>query len=615
MNYWHGLLSKRLSRRRAFSTSGAAGLGAALLAACGGDDDDGGSGDGSTGLLYKPSDSSSRATKGGIFKSYLGSANETFDQVTGNFATQTHTDHAYSRLIRFQVGTIDKPPTGEVEPDVATGWEMAPDGLTWTFKLRQGMKFDSRPPTNGRALTTEDVRNSWDRFAELSTSRSQLVNSVTPDAPVTGVTFPDSSTAVFKLAFPFGAFLRSIGYSWHFTVMPTEAGDTNDAAHFDMKQEMRGTGPWMLTRYTPSVGWEYRKNPDWFDASRLPYLDGIDYPLITEQATQEAQFKAGNVWNMPTPNADLVLPLKRENPGVLMRAVSPFVGNGSHNLLGFSKRPDSVWSTDVRLRRAVSMLLDRDAWIDAFWNVSGFEREGVPIDSGWHSHVPTSWSTLWQDPKSTKLGDAAKYFQFNPEEAKKLLDAAGQFGSEHQFTYHGSGGFGGQTLIRQNEVITEMLQAGGHFRLRIVTPEYVPDFRPNYLWSKGDYPGIVGNHPLGSWPDWDLALWSGYTPGSRNDWVRTELPRAHDLMVKHRRESDEKAKFDLMVEWQKELADQMWVVPHPGQASTFALEQPWIGNAGYFQNWVGGGGAATGGAAAEREIHLWYDKSKDPKAA
>lgn len=612
-SYWARTLQDRLSRRRALAATGAGVLGTALLAACGGGDGDTSKGGGKqgTGLLYKPVDTSKQATKGGILQSYRLGGVEHFDQVTGNFSTQFHTDHTYSRLVRFKAGTVDKPPDGESEPDAATSWEMSPDGLQYTFKVRQGMKFDQRAPTNGRALTTDDIKYSWDRFAALSTSRSQLVNAVVKDAPVTGVTFPDSNTAVFKLAFPFGAFLHSIGYSWHFAIMPVEAD-----GKFEVKQEMRGTGPWMLTKYEPSVGWEYARNPNWWGASDRPYLDGLKYAIISENAAQQAQFKAGNLWALgnplteANPAADLVLSIKKENPAVRMRAISPFTGNGSHNILGMSKLETSPFFTDMRLRQATSMLIDREGWIDAFYNVKGFEKEGIAMESGWHSHVPTTWSTIWLDPKGTKLGEGAKCFKYDPDEAAKLLRAAGKFGYETPYTYHapGTGGFGGDTLVKQNEVIAQMLQQGGHFKLKIATPHYVNDFRPNWLWNNGKYEGFCGNHPLGGWPDWDLALWSGYTPGSRNDWVRVELPRIHDLMVQHRREADPKKKYALMEQWQKELAKEMWVIPHPGLASAFALEQPWLGNAGYFQAWTGGG------TAAEVFINYWHDKSQEKRS-
>jgi ABC-type transport system substrate-binding protein len=320
----------------------------------------------------------------------------------------------------------------------------------------------------------------------------------------------------------------------------------------------------------------------------------------------------GSPYTAANPAADLVLPIKREAPNVQMRAISPFTGNGSYTLIGFSKKEGNPWFTDVRLRQAVSMLIDRDAWIDVFYNVKGFEKEGVPMETGWHSHVPCSWPTLWIDPKSNKLGEGAKNFQFNPDEAAKLLRAADKFGFEQTYTYHanGTGGFGGDVLVKQNEVLAQMLQQAGHFKLKLQALHYVNEYRPQYLWNLGNFEGISGNHPLGSWPDWDMALWSGYTPGSRNDWVRVELPNGvHDLMVQHRRESDANKKKSLMEQWQKQLAKDMWVVPHPGLASAFALQQPWLGNGGYYQAWTGGG------TAAEGLIHAWYDKSKDPKAS
>ncbi|HLF79345.1 MAG TPA: ABC transporter substrate-binding protein, partial [Dehalococcoidia bacterium] len=416
-SYWTTALSQRLSRRRAMVASGGAALGAAFLAACGSDDkaDSGAAKKDSGGLLFKPVDTSKQAAKGGTMQNFIASSNDHFDWMTGNFGVYYHTDHTYSRLVRFKIGTVDSPPDGSAEPDIGTSWEMSPDGLQWTFKVRQGMKLDQRAPTNGRALNVDDIKWSWDRFAAVSASRSQLVNAVVPDAPVTGVTFPDASTAVFKLAFPFGAFLHSIGYSWHFVVMPVEA-----EGKFDVKQEMRGSGPWVMTKFEPSVGWEYQRNPNWWGAADRPFLDGVKYSLIQDNAQQQAQFKAGNLWALgqpyqaANPPADLVLALKKETAGAQLRAISPFQGNGSYNSLGFSKRDGNPWFTDVRLRQAVSMLIDRDAWIDTFYNIKGFEREGVPMESGWHSHVPTTWPTIWLDPKGTKLGEGAKNFQFNP---------------------------------------------------------------------------------------------------------------------------------------------------------------------------------------------------------
>src|SRR5436305_38979 len=101
-NYWAKTLHQRLSRRRTLVATSASAIGAGLLAACGGSDSNEGgtSSKQGAGILFKPADTSKEATKGGTLQSFMGGNVEHFDQVTGNFATQAHTDHVYSRLVR-----------------------------------------------------------------------------------------------------------------------------------------------------------------------------------------------------------------------------------------------------------------------------------------------------------------------------------------------------------------------------------------------------------------------------------------------------------------------------------------------------------------------------------
>ena len=71
------------------------------------------------------------------------------------------------------------------------------------------------------------------------------------------------------------------------------------------------------------------------------------------------------------------------------------------------------------------MLIDRDPWIDAFYNVSNFEAEGLPVDARWDSHYMAGEPPFWIDPKGDGLGEGAAYFKYNPEEAIKMIEAAG----------------------------------------------------------------------------------------------------------------------------------------------------------------------------------------------
>ena len=202
------------------------------------------------------------------------------------------------------------------------------------------MKWDPRPPTSSRPVTAADVKFSYDKISQTSVGNGrELINSLNPAAPILSMTFPDDKTAVIKLKEPVSAILGILAYSWYFSIIPPESADK-----FDMRQEMRGSGPWMQTKYKKDQVSEYRRNPNYWKTDR-PFLDGIDYPVITEPAQQLAQFKAKRHWgggsnvlgNTFAPAADVVVSTLKENPGVLMRAISAFVGQGGKNDLVPSK--------------------------------------------------------------------------------------------------------------------------------------------------------------------------------------------------------------------------------------------------------------------------------------
>jgi peptide/nickel transport system substrate-binding protein len=610
--YWTKTLSQRLSRRRALSATGSAALGAALLAACGGD-----SGSNTTasrdrsGLLYTPVDSTSSATKGGIMVGAYAVEPLNYDPLSSSSQfTFNHAHHAYQRFFSLKAGTFEEAATGEPEGDAVSSWEYSPDGLTLSMKLRPNTRFDQRPPTNSRVMNTQDVKWSWDRFVALQPGSRFFSNALNPDAAITSITYPDASTVTVKLAFRSGGLLKMFGTIYYFAILPVEAD-----GQFDLRQEMRGSGAWVMTKYEPSVGWEYRRNPNWYRANERPFLDGIDYALLPDLTSAGpqtlAQFNAKRLWSLGLvpPNgiqpADLVLPMKREQQDLHMIPITPLRGQGSINYIGMSKLPDSKWERDVRLRQALSMVLDRDGYIDAFYNVSGFEKEGLPIDVGWNTHVPCSWPSIWLDPKKDELGENSKFFQHRPDEAAALLRAANAFGAEDTLTYAQQGQFG---TSRQIEVLVQMMNEGGHFKITQNPQDYTTIITPRYTFGKGQYPDL-GTHPLGGWVDWEIPMWNTFSPGGRNDYVGHETPHLKEIMLRYRNELDDGKRVQIAKEWQIAMAKEMLLVPFPGQATGFGFAYPWFGNAGYHD--VAGGGVAP----QETLIHAWYDKSKDTRPA
>jgi peptide/nickel transport system substrate-binding protein len=623
-DYWAQTLKRRVSRRRALFGVAATTAGAAFLAACGGDDDDSGSSTGSnggstggtgsggtgatgstgsSGLVTPFVDTTAQAVKGGVWQGRMTREPEHYDPQSGTFAPLTHAVHAYSRLLGFKTGTVFNPPDGSVEADGATEWEVSPDGLKVTLKLRQNMKLDERAPTNGRAVTVDDVKYSFQRFAELSPNRGNILNSVSSDLSVLDLTTPDDSTIVVDLAFPDSSILSMLAWSYFLNIIPVEA-----ESQFDIKQDMRGSGPWMMTEYRPSIGWKYRRNPNWYNADKLPYLDGIDYALLTESAAAEAQFKAKTLWNY-VPNATLVPQLANEVPDAELKGSSPLLGNSSLRLMNLSKLPTSPLA-DKRVRQAMAMLIDRDAMLDVFGNISGFEDAGIEVESAWHSHAPTTWPGVWLDPKGPDFGDSAKYFQFNPDEAAALLNAAGRFGVEIEWGEWTDSQLPSQAEIL--EVATEMLQSGGHFKINRLTGEYRTWYVPKYSTDAAGFEGVASYQVEPSFPDWNMVLW-GMAPGARNDFTGSWdlVPGLHDLLLAHRDESDPQKRLDLAHDWQRLMAEEMPWIPYPiaggspGGVTQFEFNWPWLSNYGVISPW------GTYALGYDTYPKYWYDASKD----
>jgi ABC-type transport system substrate-binding protein len=265
----------------------------------------------------------------------------------------------------------------------------------------------------------------------------------------------------------------------------------------------------------------------------------------------------------------------------------------------------------VRVRQAASMLVDRDGWIDAIYNTTPLEKTGLDMDVRWGSHAPSSWPEAL-DPKLNELGEGSKYFQFNADEAAKLLRAAGKFGLEQPLHYAPAGqGFFSALTITQIEILSQMLQSGGHFKLKADLHDYLNDYNPNIMAvgpeaGRAKWDGIAYLPAIGV-PDFDAWMWSCWAPSGRNAYVGYNQWPANikDLMTKSRRELDMKKRLTYIHDWQKAMAIEMPAILMPGFATLFDFNWPWLANFGYFRSWN------NQSAAADVDIHHWYDKSKD----
>ena len=579
---------------------------AVTLVGCGvfDDEDESGVAGDKSGLLAKPQDTSSKAVPGGILPSFATGDTPSFDGLTALPSVSSFwNDWSYARLVNFQTYNLargEKPGNG-VDPYGAESWEVTPDRLQYTFRLQPEGRLDPRPPTNGRLVDADDVLFSWNRFKSFHRSRTGMVHELNPLAPIESITAIDSRTVVMKLAFPTVSILQSLAHlAASPEIMPREA-----EGGFDPRQTMRGSGPWMLTDYQPGIGFKFRRNPNFYRKDR-PFLEGIDYPIITEYAQGVAQLKAGNIFVYLLRQED-ILQTKADVPSLRMLFLDNYPVNIGINAF-FSFRQGSVFR-DERVRQAMSMLIDRDLFIEARDNVDAFAKAGLPAHQRWSTLLPPGEEAFWLDPQSADFGENAKYFKYDPAEARRLLQAAGHRSIEEPITFAVSPDVG-PTYADDFAVLRGMWEANGDFKFQPNGVDFSTVFQPRYGINnpRRDFEG-KGGVAMGTAADQsdvDGMLSAFYTRGS--GFYRFDANYPNDttwdsLIQAQRSEFDVAKRAAVLHDLQRYAAGKAYTIHRPGYGLGFTLVQPWVMNAGVFSYRVRFGGTGI-------ILEFWLDDSK-----
>jgi peptide/nickel transport system substrate-binding protein len=588
LNYW----SRRTNRRQLLGSAGVAGAGVAALGlvGCGG----GSSSNNNASSLATPTpaggasptvvDPFANAKKGGTYNTYATSDPPTIDPY-GNvsFQTKVMTAYVYSRLMMYGTGGgvkgTDTRPTG----DAAEKWENTPDGMKYTYTLRKGLAFHNVAPVNGRAVTTDDVKFSYGRATDPKlTTSTQLRNAIDK------VEYPDASTIVFTMKTPNPGFNDTLADTVNgIWIMPTESADK-----FDPAKTMIGSGPWLFGSYTPSVGFKFNKNPNWWK-SGFPLMDSVNLAIIPDYPTQLAQFLGGNSDTM-APNAADLISIKNQVKDV---ALSSSIANQGNWIYFDGTDPTAPWAKDDRVRQAVSMAQDRDAITDLVYNTKKLQAGGIDVQGPWNNLIPAGMSRFWLDPQSKDQGDTAQFFKYDPANAIKLLAAAG-YPSGFSTTYQYPGAIYGKGFNDAAEGTIAYINAIG-----IKTTTDVQDYNSKYITQTfiGNFKGIT------------FGLESQFTdPGGYPQRLFLDNPNNHSKITKDQQlidltnkqatqmvEADRKATL-----WQIQQvnAQHMYYIPDQvGAGSTWSAWQPWTMNGLTFRTTGYGGGT-------EVAPFLWKNK-------
>jgi peptide/nickel transport system substrate-binding protein len=273
-----------------------------------------------------------------------------------------------------------------------------------------------------------------------------------------------------------------------------------------------GTGPFMLERYEPNVKTVFKRNPDYFRPGQ-PYVDGVEWWVVEDASAALAMYRSGQLdcgpaswWSVRQEDLESV---QKTHPHLKFQE---FLSTVSHAIY---MRTDQAPFNDVRVRRAISHAVDRQAIIDSVW-IKGEPTPAV-------SRGLAEWS-----PRIDELGAGAKYYQYDPKEARRLLAEAGMpKGFKTQmFT---TAGFGGGRLVTDAAQLAQRYLKDVGIEVEIKIQEYGAYMATT---DKGKFDGMAFAPVSNAWEP-DYILYGLFAPdqlrnkGHVNDPKITAMPRSN----------------------------------------------------------------------------------------
>ena len=312
------------------------------------------------------------------------------------YATLHFASPFYSTLLQF-----DLPKYPAVKGDLAQSWSVAPDLMSYTFKLHPNVKF-----ADGQPMTSADVKATYDRLRDppagvVSTRKATF-------SDIGSIETPDPTTVVFKMKNINAAMLEHFASPWNCIYSAKDlAADPNSP-----KVKINGTGPFTFVEHVKGSHVSGKRNPNYF-VQGLPYLDEWKGVFMLQAAAMLNALQGGQVLS----EFRSISPAERDR---LVQAMGDKLrieeSSWTLNLLvvfNVEKKPFD----DIRVRKALNMAIDRWGGSQGLSRISTLRAVGGVIRPG--SPMATDEAEL------VKLPGFSKNIQASREEARKLLREAG----------------------------------------------------------------------------------------------------------------------------------------------------------------------------------------------
>ena len=467
--------------------------------------------------------------------------------LTLNVRTNATLSFAYSTLVRYKVGADVPPGTFIVEPHLAERWEQ-PDDTTYVFHLRQGITWHNKPPVNGRELVAEDVKFTFDRFrAEPANPLRFTLESVERIEVV------DRYTVKFLLTEPFVWLVNVLANPYSTWIIAPEV-----VQHFgDLKQpeSVIGTGPFLLERYEPNVKTVFKRHPHYFLTDR-PSVDGVEWLVLDDPSAALAMYRTGQLdcgpaaqWSVRQQDLDA---LKQSHPNLVYQ---DYLSTVTASVLYV--RNDLPPFNDVRVRRALSMAIDRQGIIEAVY------LRGAPTPA------IARGATQWSLPID-QLGEGARYYQYDPKEARRLLAEAG-LAKGLKTSLATTNGYGPDLLDVVQLVQRNLKDVGIEAAMKV--QEYGAYMATTFL---GKYEAMAMG-PLSNTWDPDTVLYGMYAPDQPRNSGHVNDPTLTAMLKEERRTKDLETRKQLIFDIQRYVAAQQYYV-YTVSSMVTGTWQPYVKN-------------------------------------
>jgi ABC-type transport system substrate-binding protein len=288
-------------------------------------------------------------------------------------------------LRSLQEPLINASEKGEFTPRLATDWKSSEDGKTWTFKLRQGVKFH-----DGNELTAEDVADHYNRIldpANKSPSRTFIT-------PIKGAKALDRHTVEFTLEHAWLPFLPVVATTGFIGPIPSKA---NVAAGKQQRHPV-GTGPFVFQSWQSGDRIVVKRNSDYWNKDQV-HLDEVVFRILPDTQTRYASLLSGQVDIIWTDRGATI------HQGLKEKSVVSHVADGAGmEFTLLNTRQEHL--KDQRVRAAIAHAYNQDAIINVSWENTR--------PAATHPFGPT-----------INCGEA-KYRKYDPKKAKELLAEYGK---------------------------------------------------------------------------------------------------------------------------------------------------------------------------------------------